>query len=251
MKRDEAYNQKFYERRRELTIHSARTILQLLGSWNQIRSVVDVGCGTGTWLTVAKSLGAQRLVGYEGGWVNQGMLDDQSIELRNINFEDSMPSDSDLFDLVISLEVAEHLTSDRASAFVQSLCRLGPLVMFSAAVPMQGGRKHLNEQWQSYWARLFQANGFFAIDFVRPKIWNEESIPFYYRQNTILYANAEHAVFGAKTFPIKHIQILDLVHPILLEKVKNEELGVKESLRAAFSLPRLLYAAIHRRIATG
>lgn len=54
------------------------------------------------------------------------------------------------FDLAMTIEVAEHLTPVRADSFVEDLTRLSDVVLFSAAIPAQGGINHVNEQWQSY-----------------------------------------------------------------------------------------------------
>ena len=63
------------------------------------------------------------------------------------------------FDLVNCLEVAEHLDASRADSFVDDLCALGDVVVFSAAIPGQGGTHHVNEQFQSYWQERFRRNG--------------------------------------------------------------------------------------------
>jgi hypothetical protein len=80
------------------------------------------------------------------------------------------------FDLAVSLEVAEHLPPERGEGFVEDLCRLAPVVLFSAAVPGQGDPKHtghLNERWQSYWASLFHERGYERAECVRPAIWED------------------------------------------------------------------------------
>ena len=63
------------------------------------------------------------------------------------------------FDLVLSLEVAEHLPSECAEAFVESLVNLGPVILFSAAIPYQGGENHVNEQWPEYWVGVLSGEG--------------------------------------------------------------------------------------------
>jgi len=40
-----------------------------------------------------------------------------------------------------------------------ALVKAAPVVLFSAAIPLQGGTEHVNEQWQSYWAKLFAEHG--------------------------------------------------------------------------------------------
>jgi hypothetical protein len=93
------------------------------------------------------------------------------------------------FDLVVSLEVAEHLPPESAVSFVNTLCQLGDVVLFSAAIPFQGGEHHVNEQWPDYWAAMFESRGYFACDIIRPLIWNDARVSWCYRQNTFLFLN--------------------------------------------------------------
>jgi len=96
------------------------------------------------------------------------------------------------FDLVTSLEVGEHLPGSSAEGFVDSLTRLGPAILFSAAIPFQGGVHHCNEQWPEYWANLFAARGFMAIDCFRRRLWHNPSVAWWYAQNLILYARRDY-----------------------------------------------------------
>ena len=68
------------------------------------------------------------------------------------------------FDLVLSLEVAEHLPEECAATFVESLIGLGSVILFSAAIPFQGGTHHVNEQWSNYWVKNFQEREYVVID---------------------------------------------------------------------------------------
>ena len=71
------------------------------------------------------------------------------------------------------LEVAEHIPPECADIFVESLTwGLAPVIMFSAAVPGQGGTLHLNEQWPAYWASKFAQHGYVLIDCLRPQLWD-------------------------------------------------------------------------------
>src|SRR4029077_20979056 len=91
---------------------------------------------------------------------------------------------------VVSLEVAEHLDEAVASEFVASLVTHGAAVLFSAAVPRQGGSGHVNEQWPSYWAARFAHHGYVPIDAVRPAVWTDDRVAYWYAQNMLLYVDA-------------------------------------------------------------
>ena len=93
------------------------------------------------------------------------------------------------FDLVISLEVAEHLSAAAAERFIASLTRHGPAVLFSAAIPFQGGHHHVNEQFLPYWAELFARHGFRPLDILRARLWNDSEILWWLRQNIVLFAH--------------------------------------------------------------
>ena len=59
-------------------------------------------------------------------------------------------------------------TRELGATFVASLARHGDAVLFSAAIPFQGGAGHVNEHWPSYWAADFAVHGFVAVDTIRP-----------------------------------------------------------------------------------
>ena len=93
------------------------------------------------------------------------------------------------FDLALCLEVAEHLPASSAPVLIESLVSAAPVVLFSAAVPEQGGVHHINEQWPSYWEKLFAERGLRKFDVIRPLIWNNCSIQPWYRQNLYLFTS--------------------------------------------------------------
>ncbi|KVR42929.1 hypothetical protein WK17_15675 [Burkholderia multivorans] len=91
------------------------------------------------------------------------------------------------FDLVMTLEVAEHLPFERAETFVGELTDCADVVLFSAATPYQYGVDHVNEQWPEFWATIFRARGFSCFDIFRDSIWNAPDVDWWYAQNTFLY----------------------------------------------------------------
>ena len=97
------------------------------------------------------------------------------------------------YDLVISLEVGEHLPAESSQTLVGTVTRLGPVVMFSAAIPFQGGTSHVNEQWPKYWARMFEDRGYLVIDCLRPKVWEDPAVLPCYAQNTLLGTRAKRS----------------------------------------------------------
>ena len=184
-----AYDRRFYEWVNLTAQRSARTLLPLIKEQVRPASVLDVGCGQGAWLAVWSELGLAEGYGLDGGHVDQGALlvpreRFQAVDLRK-------PwSAGRRFDMVQSLEVAEHLPEAAAESFVKCLCMHADIVLFSAAQPGQGGEHHINEREPSYWASLFAASGYGAYDSIRPLIADQKLIDPWYRFNTLLFANA-------------------------------------------------------------
>lgn len=181
------YAHEFYKDRNAATRQAAKNILALtLELLPPIKSAVDVGCGVGTWLAEINARGIDQIQGYDGSWVSEELLEIPSENFSECNLESPIVSERK-FDLAISLEVAEHLPEECADTFVKSLVGLSDFVLFSAAIPHQGGVNHVNEQWQSYWAEKFSEHGYVTTDPIRPKVWSNEDISIPYRQNILLY----------------------------------------------------------------
>jgi hypothetical protein len=205
------YKDKFYGNRDAQTVHAARTILGLtLELLPPVQSAVDVGCGVGTWLSVLRERGVATIRGFDGAWVRGDLLTIPPECFVAVDLTKRIPG-SDRFDLAISVEVAEHLPPACAETFVDSLADLSDFVLFSAAIPHQGGKHHLNERWQDYWAGLFAARGYTVLDPIRPKIWEDDRISFWYRQNVLLYVKKER--LGALRAPVGAGVPLRVVHP--------------------------------------
>lgn len=228
----------FYDNRRAHTAHAARRILAALPPALPRASVADVGCGTGTWLAAALAGGARSAFGIEGDWVTPDMLDDPRIAFAPQNLEQRFTAPR--VDLAVSLEVGEHLSPARAASFVADLVALAPAILFSAAIPGQGGVGHLNEHWQSWWAAHFATHGYAAHDIIRPRIWTDDAIPAWYRQNAILYLDA--ASTAALALTPTDPALLDRVHPAFWDRA-NRELKYANALPESEVLRRQTEAA--------
>lgn len=180
------YNEKFFARERKGSRRSAEVIVPLVLELMRPSSVIDVGCGVGTWLSIFMEFGVDDILGVDGDYVDKSMLEIPEERFLACNLEKPFQIDR-RFDLVVSLEVAEHLPSDCAEIFVESLVGLGPVVLFSAAIPFQGRTSHVNEQWPDYWASYFQTKGYVVIDCIRKKIWKNDNVRWWYVQNILMY----------------------------------------------------------------
>lgn len=125
------------------------------------------------------------------------------------------------YDLAVSTEVAEHLPRQFASNFIGNLTKFSDVILFGAAVPYQGGVGHANENWVEYWNTLFRAHEFECFDFLRPLLWNNPAIHFYYRQNTMLFVHrGAMQPFLAKGLKSTE-RPLSLIHPEMLLQAVN------------------------------
>lgn len=206
-----AYNQAYYQGIAPGSAASAEEVIPVVCSFIKPRSVVDVGCGVATWLAVWEQNGVRDYLGLDGYYVKQDQLHIPVEKFKACNLEEEILIDRK-FNLVTSLEVAEHIRPQYAARFVASLCRLSDVVLFSAAIPGQGGVLHYNEQYPQYWADLFAQQGFTGYDCLRRRLWTNNHIDTCYRQNLFFFVKDE----------VKHEYIeitqhegplLPLVHP--------------------------------------
>lgn len=216
------YPADFYADRRTHTAHAASRIFGSLPKGLKRDRVADIGCGTGTFLAAS---GASYRFGMEGDWVRPEMLDDPGIDFRGHNLE--QPFSGPKVDLVLSLEVAEHLAPSRAESFVADLAAMAPAILFSAAIPGQGGVGHVNEQWPSFWAGLFATHGLKPYDLIRDQIWTDDAIPAWYRQNAILWLDEKTA--DSLALSPTRPELLDQVHPAFWARA-NRELKYADAL---------------------
>lgn len=232
-----SYNQDFYESQIEGSSSSAEIILPLVLELIKPTSVIDVGCGVGTWLHVYKSLGVEKVLGLDGDYVDRDVLKVDSTEFKPTDLVNDF-NINDKFDLVQSLEVAEHLDKKHAEHFVSELVRLGSVILFSAAVPYQLGTHHVNEQFLPYWKEIFESHGYLLIDIIRPKVWNNSQVEVCYRQNIVLFVRDDYISQKSElqqALSASNTDMYSVIHPELLKP------RVERLLKYTFDAAKLLH----------
>ncbi len=183
------YTSEFYKDILAGSKRSAEIILPLVFSEIKPKSVVDIGCGSGAWLSIAKKNNISDVLGLDGDYAIS------DLQIKPDEFKTTDISKGFLlerkYDLAFCLEVGEHIATKKSPALVDSLTKAADVILFSAAPPGQGGNHHINEQWPDFWQRLFQNKNFICIDFVRPLIYRNPEVEWWYRQNIFLYVHKE------------------------------------------------------------
>jgi SAM-dependent methyltransferase len=185
---EHVYSTDFYDYIDAGSRASARAVSGLILGEMKVKSLLDVGSGHGAWAAEWMKAGVKDVVAVDGDYVARDQL---AIPPEHFRAHD-LATPLDLkrkFDLVQSLEVAEHLPGARAAGFVDNLVRHGTVILFSAAVPHQGGEHHVNEQPPEYWRKLFAAQGYEVFDWLRPRLADRREVKAWYRFNSFIYAS--------------------------------------------------------------
>jgi len=217
------YNNDFHAFTGSNALKSAEVIVPIINSLLNPKSAVDVGCGTGAWLHVFEKHGVKRILGIDSSYIDKGLLmiredDFLSADLtRPLNL-------STRFDLAVCLEVAEHLPHHCAPDLVRSLASLSQVIVFSAAYPGQGGTNHINERWPGYWEGLFAENGYRVTDPIRPLVWQNDKVAWWYKCNVFVYLHEdllnENPIFERLVQDYSDNQVT-LVHKDVLKRLDS------------------------------
>ncbi len=235
-------NQATYVHKNEMpaSLRAAEKIVPvILSVTGPVRSVVDLGGGDGSWLQVFRKLGVEDLLLVDCPEVEPHLVIEKEC-YQPIDINHLLP-ELRRFELAVCLECAEHIHSSRAEDLVDWLTASADIVVFSAAIPGQGGKGHINERWPHYWHELFRQRNFVRHDVLRPEFIHDQSIPFWYRQNLFLFAKPTTALInrGSDFVPLE----FELVHRSIVKRQKDP--GFATTLRR---LGPAFVSAVRRRI---
>ena len=212
-----SYDKAFFDETQFTSLRSAQEVVPLILDLLEVKNVIDIGCGTGAWLSVFEQFGVSRVLGIDNASLNGAKLQIKENQILKHDLLKTLElANDERFDLVTCLEVAEHLPASCAKQIVDNLTSLGSVVLFSAAIPHQGGTNHINEQWPEYWAKLFAEQGYRVVDCLRAKIWQNDNVAYWYAQNLLLYVKEDDLAKYPKLEP--YVQSTDpnqltLIHP--------------------------------------
>ena len=212
---------------------SAAVIVPMLMGLCTPKSVLDVGCGVGAWLAEFIANGVSDIHGIDTFEPSDASLI-SGTEYEQFDLTGGFMVGRS-FDLAICLEVGEHLPAASSPALVASLVKAAPVVAFSAAIPGQFGPSHINMQWPSYWRILFEAHGYRQFDPFRARLWDDDRVAWWYRQNIFVYS--------AHDFDVPSDMPECVVHPGLfadrLRETDPRVHSIREVLRAIPSAARV------------
>ena len=227
-----SYTDNFFDYHLQESTRSAKEVIPLILKYITPSTVIDIGCGVGTWLAVWKGMGV-KIIGVDGLYIRENELLIDSKEFIASDLDNGIEIDK-AFDLVTCLEVAEHIKPESADNFISTLCQLGDIILFSAAIPGQEGTLHINEQYPAYWIKKFAENNFAPFDCIREKIWNNKNISWWYRQNIMFYVKND-AIDKYPMIKAEYKEVLPLVHPELFDYKTNKANTFEVSLKNPYS----------------
>ena len=125
------------------------------------RRVADLGCGTGRYCKIFEAFGWD-VDGWEGtenieklGIYDNILQIDLSIPIHKVNL---------YYDLVVCLEVGEHIPQEREHIFIDNVCKFASKdLVLSWAIPGQGGKGHFNERTNKYVMDKFRERGLYTM----------------------------------------------------------------------------------------
>jgi hypothetical protein len=233
----------------EGSLSSARAIVPIVMRMVRPTSVIDLGCRTGDWLSVFREHGVERIKGLDAFEADERDLRVPRDCVSVADLREPYTTDAE-FDLAVSLEVAEHLPEDCADTLIETLVGLAPVVLFSAAIPFQDGLHHVNSQWPEYWRDMFSRRGYVVVDCIRSRIWNDESVEYWYAQNTLLYVREDR--LGDYSMLVEErertrLDQLALVHPRNYTAKASADVNSMSLLDLAKTMPVVLIKKWKRR----
>jgi GT2 family glycosyltransferase len=159
----------------------------------QPRSVMDTGCGRGDLVKALRARGVDAW-GLDGSLTSIQNVLPESLPFCQVgSLLEPLPQPC--YDLIICIDVIEHLPAEEAIRAVENLCQHGDDILFSSLPLDSNDPPHLTSQPPEYWAAIFNRFGFihdlefdtsfiapWAMRFLKTKLQSEDQISMYERK---------------------------------------------------------------------
>ena len=194
----ETYDADFYEAHRQYSQKGApffaKFIKDHFGKDGVVKSICDLGCGTGIFITdFLKDADVVRGVDFSVGAT-------KTLDIPVENYVDAdltkpLPF-KEHFDVVVSIEVWEHLMSQFEAQYIENVMSLTPnYLVISCAPPHQWGRHHYSPHEPAYMRELIESKGYEFLPELTEQFCGDKSkgikgikyLASFYRKNTMLF----------------------------------------------------------------
>lgn len=223
-----SYSDTYFDKHEMAARNSARQVVPFVMSVLRPTSIADVGCGSGQWTKEFISNGVRKAYAFDAFASPCWGVTANSVEFQKIDLENRVADFPDV-ELVCWLEVAEHLSESSCSRILSDIVERTDAILFSCALPGQGGTGHISERRLSDWVSDFEEVGFCCEDILRPRFWNDEDISWWYRQNTVIFVKENSVASNAiLKFQLPTFRGMDLIHPDLFEVNRTYSKDIKD-----------------------
>jgi len=197
------YTKEFFKHQGETARASAPAIIELVLNGLKENPVVvtDIGCGGGEFLKeLYNHIEVGKTAGYDGKWAscftNPGAVLPTEYYFEWDIEKEKVPEFvwDDPVDLTFCLETLEHLTPEAGDRVLDYFEDHSNIVILSAGAPGQGGTDHINLQTPGYWAERMAERGFGCEDYLRPLLWENQAVSWWYSQNILFFYKDESNV---------------------------------------------------------
>ena len=154
------------------------------------KTVLDAGCAMGHLVAALRDLGVEAYGVDVSEYAIANVREDIRPFCRTASLSEDFPADlPQHYDLVVTIEVLEHLYAEDGQKAIANLCKHADTVLFSSTPDDFEERTHVNVQQREYWARLFFEQGFTDDINYRPRYLTPYASLF--RKNTDLVRQIE------------------------------------------------------------
>ena len=143
------------------------------------RTVLDAGCAMGHLVAALRDLGVEAYGVDISKYAISKVREDIRPFCKVGSLTEPLPSGlPDRYDLVVTVEVLEHLYEDEGRQAIRNICKLTDEVLFTSTPDDFTEPTHVNVQQREYWCRVFFENGFVDDLNYRPRYLTSHALLF-------------------------------------------------------------------------